>query len=156
MQAVFFGACTHARHLLTNNSQACDRLSWTPRSSGAEMEGALFFHALSQLSGGHCSCEFAMSLSTHAPPIVLRLDAGTLARKQRRVWLRGSHEQQQGGQPNNGPVTKDHSNRPQQTPQQPWPERLSICAACKILANPAPRGMGMPALCLNRSGSSQP
>ena len=90
-----------------------------------------------------------MSLSTHAPPIVvLGLDAGTLARKQRRVLIRGSHEQQQGGQPNNGLITKDHSNRPQQTPQQPWPELPLICAACKILANPAPRGMGMPALCL--------
>ena len=70
-----------------------------------------------------------------------------------RFWLRGSHKQQQGGQPNNGPTTKDHSNRPQQTPQQPWPERPSICAACKILANPAPRGMGMPALCLNKANN---
>ena len=30
--------------------KSCDRLSWTLRSSGAEMEGALLLHALSQLS----------------------------------------------------------------------------------------------------------
>ena len=32
--------------------RSCDRLSWTLRSSGAEVEGALLFYALSQLSGG--------------------------------------------------------------------------------------------------------
>ena len=89
-----------------------------------------------------------MSLWTHARPIVLGLDAGMLARKQGRVLLRVSHKQRQGGQPKNGPMTKDRFNRPQQTPQQPWPGTPVDLRSLQNFSKFSTKGVGMPALCL--------
>ena len=50
--SVFFEPVRTLATCVPTPLRSCDRLSWTPRSSGAEVEGALSLHALSQLNGG--------------------------------------------------------------------------------------------------------
>ena len=95
--------------------RSCDRLSWTSKLWSRSGRGP-FIPCTVAAEGRGIFPVNSPPLRGHTP-----LDAGMLLRKQGRVLLRGSHKQQQGGQPNNGPITKDHFNRPQQTPQQPLP-----------------------------------
>ena len=83
-----------------------------------------------------------MSLSTHAPPILARTGRWHAGKEAREGLLRGSHYQTTVRVPKITPTghSKLLSNLGLGRPL--------ICAACKILANPAPAGMGMPALCL--------